>query len=361
MQLTHLLVQRNLCTKSGPNRRFKCVNSSCIYSNCYLLNASGVYIKHTMRRKIPSLHALASFDAAARHQSYTRAAQELSLTQSAISRQIGALEEFLGVDLFRRTRHGVMLTEAGTQYARQIAPRLQALERDTLDAMGGHSSFSRSSLSLAAVPTFATRWLIPRLPDFYTRHPEVLVHIETRTRPFMFSDADFDAALYAGTPAQLAQWAGTHNQALLPEQVVPVCSPALLAGQPALTPEALTQTPLLQQSTRAMAWRDWFIHAGVPDTLALPQAMAGPRFEQFSMTIAAAAAGMGVALVPRLLVEPELARGELVIANTLQSPIERHYYLVHPEGRSPSPGLQAFAQWLRDVSAAMNPAPRSAM
>jgi LysR family glycine cleavage system transcriptional activator len=171
----------------------------------------------------------------------------------------------------------------------------------------------------------------------------------------MFSDTDIDAALYAGTPEQLAQWAGTHSQALLPEQVVPVCSPSLLAGQPALSPEALTQTPLLQQSTRAMAWRDWFIHAGVPDTFALPQAMAGPRFEQFSMTAAAAVAGMGVALVPRLLVEAELARGELVIANTMQSPIERHYYLVHPEGRTPSAGLQAFTQWLLLISAAVSP------
>lgn len=329
-----------------------------------------------MRRKIPSLHALASFDAAARHQSYTRAAQELSLTQSAISRQIGALEEFLGVDLFRRTRHGVMLTEAGTQYARQIAPRLQALERDTLDAMGGHTSTSRSSVILAAVPTFATRWLIPRLPGFYAQHPEVLIHIETRTRPFMFSDAEFDAALYAGTPEQLAQWAGTHSEALLPEQVVPMCAPALLtalrgsvSGQAAgneststpeptpwtlsgLTAEALTLLPLLQQSTRALAWRDWFVQAGVPDDVALPQAMAGPRFEQFSMTTAAAVAGMGVALVPRLLVEAELARGELVVANAQESPVQRHYYLVQPQGRQAHPGVQAFAKWLRQTSAA---------
>ncbi|MFZ3219297.1 MAG: LysR family transcriptional regulator, partial [Rhodoferax sp.] len=128
-----------------------------------------------MRRKIPSLQALACFDSAARHQSYTRAAQELALTQSAISRQIAALEAYLGVPLFRRTRHGVALTEAGSQYARQIAPRLQALERDTLDAMSGQGA--GGSITLAAVPTLAARWLIPRLGDFNRAHPDVLVHI----------------------------------------------------------------------------------------------------------------------------------------------------------------------------------------
>jgi LysR family glycine cleavage system transcriptional activator len=115
-----------------------------------------------MRRKIPSLQALACFDAAARHQSYTRAAQELALTQGAVSRQIGALEAFVGVALFQRTRHGVALTERGAEYAQQVAGRLQGLEQDTLEVMAGQGR--SGSLQLAAVPTFATRWLIPRLP-----------------------------------------------------------------------------------------------------------------------------------------------------------------------------------------------------
>lgn len=114
-----------------------------------------------MRRKIPPLQTLVCFDAAARHESYTRAAQELALTQSAVSRQIGTLEAFLGVALFRRTRHGVALTASGAAYARQTAKRLEAMERDTLDAMAHQGE--GGSLSLAAVPTFATRWLMPRL------------------------------------------------------------------------------------------------------------------------------------------------------------------------------------------------------
>jgi DNA-binding transcriptional LysR family regulator len=200
-----------------------------------------VYISHTMRRKIPSLQALACFDAAARHESYTRAAQELALTQSAVSRQIAALEDYLGIALFRRTRHGVALTPGGADYARQIAPRLQALERDTLDAMSRQGT--AGSISLAAVPTFATRWLLPRLPQLTTSHPELVVHIETRTRPFLFTDTGFDAALYSGTAEQVSNWAGTQALMLIEEEVVPVCAPALLGGRKRRQPGELTGSP----------------------------------------------------------------------------------------------------------------------
>ena len=302
-----------------------------------------------MRRKIPSLQALACFDAAARHQSYTRAAQELALTQGAVSRQIGALEAFVGVALFQRTRHGVALTERGAEYALQVAGRLQGLEQDTLEVMAGQGR--GGSLQLAAVPTFATRWLIPRLPALAALHPELTVHIETRTRPFLFADTAFDAALYAGTAEQVANWAGTRATRLLDEQMVPVCSPALAAGlgQPAprsplspLTPQAIATLPLLQQSTRPTAWRQWFDAAGV----AAPMALSGPRYELFSMTAAAAAQGLGLALVPRLLVEPELARGELIVACAQVLPGDRAYYLVQPERAEERPALGWFKAWL---------------
>ncbi|MDE2616060.1 MAG: LysR family transcriptional regulator, partial [Burkholderiales bacterium] len=229
-----------------------------------------------MRRKIPSLQALACFDAAARHESYTRAAQELALTQSAVSRQLGALEDFLGIALFRRTRHGVALTPEGADYARQIAPRLQALERDTLDAMSRQGT--AGSIALAAVPTFATRWLMPRLPQLNAQHPELVVHIETRTRPFLFADTGLDAALYSGTPEQVANWAGTRATALIEEEVVPVCAPALLGGRRRLQPAELTGLPLLQQSTRPEAWRQWFDVMQVD----APLALSGPRYELYS-------------------------------------------------------------------------------
>ena len=304
-----------------------------------------------MRRKIPPLQTLLCFDAAARHESYTRAAQELALTQSAVSRQIGALESFLGVPLFRRTRHGVALTGSGAAYARQITLRLEAMERDTLDAMTHHGA--GGALSLAAVPTFATRWLIPRLPRFAELQPDVVVHIETRTRPFLFADTEFDAAIYAGTQTQVDNWAGTRALHLLDEDVLPVCSPALLrsAGArngKALSPAALTRLPLLQQSTRPDGWRQWFDAQGVE----APLARSGPRYELFSMLAAAAAHGLGVALAPSLLVADELARGELVVACDRPLRALRAYYLVTPERADERPALAALRDWLVAETAA---------
>lgn len=298
-----------------------------------------------MRRKIPPLQTLVCFDAAARHESYTRAAQELALTQSAVSRQIATLEAFLGVTLFRRTRHGVALTASGAAYARQITKRLEAMERDTLDAMANQGE--GGSLALAAVPTFATRWLIPRLPSFAALQPDVVVHIETRTRPFLFADAEFDAALYAGTPAQVANWAGTRALLLMHEDVVPVCSPALLQAHKvkgkSATPAAIAKLPLLQQSTRPDGWRQWFDAQQID----APNARGGPRYELFSMLAAAATHGLGVALVPTMLVADELARGNLVVACARPLSGERNYYLVTPERGEERPLLIRFTRWLQ--------------
>ena len=132
-----------------------------------------------MRRKIPSTAALVAFESAARHQSFTKAADELALTQSAVCRQIAGLEEFLGIELFRRSRRGVKLTEAGLAYSRKVATQLDAVERDTLAAMGQQGA---QGLELAVVPTFATQWLVPRLKEFQRLHPEVTVHL-TRGHP----------------------------------------------------------------------------------------------------------------------------------------------------------------------------------
>ncbi|MCZ8092296.1 MAG: LysR family transcriptional regulator [Acidovorax sp.] len=301
-----------------------------------------------MRRNIPSTQALACFEVAARHESYTRAAQELSLTQSAVSRQIQALEEFLGVQLFRRTRHGVVLTTAGAHYGRQVARWLQGLERDTLDVMAHQGE--GGTISLAAVPTFATRWLIPRLPQLAQVHPDIVVHIDTQTRPFLFADTTFDAALYAGTPEQVANWPGVQAQLLMHEEVVPVCSPRLLesaaprgrgrAHQP-VSAAALADLPLLQQSTRPYAWRQWF------DAMAVeaPRALDGPRYELFSMLAVAASHGMGVALMPPMLIEAELASGDLVVACNGMLRGERAYYFVCPV-QPQLPILNVFWNWL---------------
>ena len=305
-----------------------------------------------MRRMIPSTQALACFEAAARHESYTRAAQELALTQSAVSRQIIALEEQLGVQLFKRSRHGVVLTPAGHQYSQQVAQWLQGIERGTLDIMAHQGA--GGAISIAAVPTFATRWLLPRLPQFLQQHPGVVVHIDVQTRPFAFAERPVDAAIYTGTPEQARQWPGTQATWLMDEVIVPACSPRLLepatqrgrgrAYQP-VAPQVLAELPLLQQSTRPDGWRQWFEAAGVE----APHALDGPRYELFSMLAVAAASGMGVALIPPMLIEDELARGELVVACRQPLKGSRAYYWMTPlvaEGAPMPAALGAFATWL---------------
>ncbi|QTX19619.1 LysR family transcriptional regulator [Comamonas aquatica] len=306
-----------------------------------------------MRRPIPSTQALACFEASARHESYTRAAQELALTQSAVSRQVIALEEFVGVALFRRTRHGVSLTPAGALYAKKVRGWLQGLERDTLDLMSHQGQ--GGTVNLAAVPTFATRWLMPRLPLLARQHPDITVHIEVQTRPFLFADTVHDAALYAGTPEQVGNWPGVQVLKLMDEDVVPVCSPTVLgkaaardlgrAWQP-VAPEVLARLPLLQQSTRPYGWQQWFQSVGVD----APRALDGPRYELFSMLAVAASHGLGMALIPPMLVEAELARGELVVACAQPLRGERSYYLVTPNG-TPAPALGLFSAWLSEMAA----------
>ena len=288
-----------------------------------------------MRRKIPSTTALVSFEAADRHESFTKAAQELSLTQGAICRQIASLEEFLSVELFRRSRRGVKLTEAGLSYSRRVATQLDAVERDTLSVMGQQGA---NVIELAVVPTFGTQWLIPRLKDFQRQHPEVTVNLTNRTRPFLFADTDFDAAIYFGD----ADWSGTQSHRLMGENPVPVCSPALLAGQGMLEARRIAQLPLLQQSTRPYAWRQWFGSLGMN----VERDMTGPRYELFSMLAQAAIHEMGIALIPPFLIQRELGEGRLVVANRHALISDKAYYLMIPERKVESASLRAFRDWL---------------
>lgn len=288
-----------------------------------------------MRRKIPSTTALVCFEAAARHESFTKAAQELSLTQGAVCRQIGSLESFLNVELFRRSHRGVKLTEAGLSYSRQVASQLDAVERDTLSVMRQQGA---SVIELAVVPTFGTQWLLPRLMDFQQRQPDVTVNLTNRTRPFLFADTSFDAAIYFGD----GDWSGTQSHRLMGENPVPVCSPALLGGRQTLQAHDIAQLPLLQQSTRPYAWRQWFSSVGI----SVATDMTGPRLELFSMLAQAAMHAMGVALIPPFLIQRELGEGRLVVANRHVLRSDRAYYLMIPERRVESTTLDAFREWL---------------
>ncbi|MBT2337535.1 MULTISPECIES: LysR family transcriptional regulator [Pseudomonas] len=288
-----------------------------------------------MRRRIPSTAALVSFEAAARHESFTKAAQELSLTQGAICRQIAGLEDFLGVELFRRSRRGVKLTEAGLSYSRRVATQLDAVERDTLSVMGHTGA---NVIELAVVPTFGTQWLLPRLKDFQQQHPDVTVNLTNRTRPFLFADTEFDAAVYFGD----ADWSGTESHKLMGENPMPVCSPELLGNQNSLPPEAIAELPLLQQTTRPYAWRQWFN----AQNLNIARDLTGPRYELFSMLAQAAMHDMGIALIPPFLIQRELAEKRLVIANQNALSSLKAYYLMIPERKIESASLRAFRDWL---------------
>jgi len=290
----------------------------------------------SMRRKIPHTGTLIAFAAAARHQSFSRAAAELSQTQSAVCRQIAGLEQFLGVRLFRRSNRGVALTEAGLSYSRQMAVRLDEIERDTLSVMAHQGA--GTTLELAVVPTFATKWLLPRLADFQRKQPGLIVNLDTRTRPFLFDDTCFDAAIYCGDAA----WPGTQSRYLMGENLVPVCNPRLLALREPVTAKTIAALPLLQQSTRPYAWRQWFASVG----LQVAHDLTGPRFELFSMLAQAALHTMGVALIPPMLIEEELASGRLVVPFSHHYRSERKYYLIYPEAISENPGLGLFCEWL---------------
>lgn len=288
-----------------------------------------------MRRKIPSNSALLAFEAAARHGSFARAADELALTEGAISRQIGRLEAFLGVTLFERSGNRVRLASGGTRYAAQVRAILDRLERDSLYLMG--QPIEGASIEIAAIPTFATRWLIPRLKRFQDLHPNITVHIAERMEPFILPGSGFDAAIHFEHPA----WAGMHSHRLLEEVLVPVCSPALLADAGANP--SLDKLPRLHRRQNPDAWQQYAQEAGI----VLTNSAVGARYDLHSMLIAAALAGLGVALVPRLYIGAELEQGSLVAPWPEGKTVTKNFCLVltEPVELSEKP-VQAFAQWI---------------
>jgi len=288
-----------------------------------------------MRRKIPSNSALLAFEAAARHGSFARAAEELALTEGAISRQIGRLEAFLGIALFDRVGNRVRLAPNGTRYAVQVREILNRLERDSLYLMG--QPIEGASIDIAAIPTFATRWLIPRLKRFQHQHPNVTVHIAECMEPFILAGSGFDAAIHFEHPA----WAGMHSHRLLEEVLVPVCSPALLAG--AGPNPSLDALPRLHRRQNPDAWQLYAQEAGI----VLTNSAVGARYDLHSMLIEAALAGLGVALVPRLYIGAELEQGRLVAPWPDGKTITKNFCLVLPEPIELSEApLQAFATWI---------------
>lgn len=302
-----------------------------------------------MRRKIPSTGALIAFEAAARYQSFSRAAEELTLTEGAISRQIAVLEDYLGVQLFHRVKKRVTLSDIGTAYFIKVKEDLTRLERNTLGAMAYQNG--QKFLELAVIPTFTSKWLIPKIAEFSRLHPGITINLSERALPFLFGDTNFSAAIHYRHPA----WAGCAQEELFDEELVPVCNPALLGGRKVSSVVDLLSFPMLHKNTREDAWTRWFAAAGHEELAP----MAGPRYDLFSMIIQGACHGIGIALVPRLYVQDELKSGTLVIPVDFSIRGLKQYCVVYPEHKEVSPAARLFLDWLVDA-AAMERQPRAA-
>ncbi len=287
------------------------------------------------RRFLPSISLLSAFEAAARTQSFTEAAAELDLTQSAVSRQIMALEGQLGVELFVRDRKRVRLTLAGERYANEIRAALKSIASASLALKANPDG---GTLNLAILPTFGTRWLAPRLPDFLAKHPGVTINLTTRLQPFQFENDRQDAAIHFGRN----DWQGTHAQYMFDETVIPVCAPDVLAAQNIAKSDDLLKAPLLHLATRPDAWPVWLAQQGVTST-----GSGGMVFDQIATMAQAAVHGIGFALLPEFLIENELATGKLVPALSLPMKSVGSYWLVWPSTREGYPPLDRFRSWLK--------------
>ena len=290
-----------------------------------------------MRRYLPSTMMLQAFEASAKRLSFTLAAEDLCLTQSAISKQVIALEELLRTELFKRIKKRLELTAAGKNFQARISPALNRIEAAVIELMSCQSE--RSSLDLGVVPSFATKWLIPRLGDFAKSHSGVTINLTTRLVPFDFSECTLDAAIHYGQP----DWPGATCDYLMNEEIVVVCNDEL-AARTLLSPSDLSKVSLLHLSSRPQAWNEWAATAAV-DGL---DATRGPHFDNFSMVTQAAVAGLGVAVLPKFLILDELASGRLVIPFGPTATSDNGYYLVYPERKAGLSSLQKFRTWLMD-------------
>lgn len=297
-----------------------------------------------MRKGIPSLVSLQMFESAARHGSFTRAADELAVTESAVSRQIATLEARLGVALFHRIRKRIALTPAGSSYAEEVRKQLEQIEQVTLDVMAQRPM--GRTVELAIGPTFASQWLVPRLPRLTRDLPDLTLNLSARTEPFALADTAFDAAIYYGEGV----WPGTEGEKLLEEgPAVPVCSPALLGRRKKLDLIQLSEMPLLHLTTRPHAWRNWFAAAAVQ-----PPALRGPRYDLYTMLAQGAAAGLGIALIPRILIAEELAQRRLIVPVSMAAPAAdegKAYYFVYRRGLPPEDKVLQLRDWLRTDTA----------
>ncbi len=291
-----------------------------------------------MRTHTPSLSCLLAFEASARHHSFTRAADELCVTQGAISKLIKALEDELGTLLFVREGKRLTLTPAADAYLRRIQPLLHKLEAASVELKAGGRSSGR--FNLAVLPSIAARWLMPRYSDFSARHPDVILNLTTHLSPFNFHIEDIDAAIHFGAKAS---WSGAEMEFLLQDAVVPICSPDFLRRYgPFDEPRRLLDYTLVHLASRMDSWNFWLGSLGVEMGHTPP----GPVFEHYLMIVQVVTASLGIGLAPYFLVADDIEQGRLAVPYRHLASEDLAYYLVYPGEKKDYPPLRAFRGWL---------------
>jgi LysR family glycine cleavage system transcriptional activator len=291
-----------------------------------------------MTARLPSLNGLRAFEAAARHLSFTVAASELNVTQTAISHQIRRLEQELGIRLFVRQNRALALTPEAKDYLPGVRAAFNDLRLATDRLMRKDDDHV---LTVSTLASLAAKWLLPRLSAFQEAHPGIDVRITTSTALVDFRTGDVDAAIRYGR----GHWPGLRADWLTADELFPVCSPALLAGnRPLRSPEDLRDHVLLHTSNiYTDDWRLWLTAAGLPTNLSTHP---GVTFDLIFMTVQAAIDGIGVAMGRTSYVEDDIAKGRLVVPFKIALPADAGFYLVSPEAGADSPKLRAFRQWL---------------
>jgi LysR family glycine cleavage system transcriptional activator len=292
------------------------------------------------------LNALRAFEAAARHLNFSRAADELSVTPGAVSQQIQNLEDYIGAALFKRTPRGLLLTDA----AQTALPAL----REAFDRLAEAASLLTAAvdgrrLTLTAPPSFAAKWLMPRLGRFETSHPQVDVWLSADMDLVDFAVGDVDLAVRYGAGA----YPGLEAQRLMHETVIAVMSPGLNAANPLASPGDLAHHVLLHDGSpdadeSCPDWPMWLAARGVKGV----DGGRGPRFNQSSLVIEAAMAGRGVALAKRTLAQDDLDAGRLVAPLGITTSVDFAYYVVHPKAKARLPQVKAFVTWILGEAAA---------
>ncbi|MEP0072361.1 MAG: LysR substrate-binding domain-containing protein [Marinomonas sp.] len=293
-----------------------------------------------MRRYIPSSTALKCFEASVRHLSFTKAAEELYLTQSAVSRQIRNLEEFLARDLFIRLNKRLVLTGSGAAYYKEVVPLLDGMESACLRML--HREDEKITLTISSLPTLASYWLMPRLAEFQAEHPQFQVKVQSLDDAAKIDPDNIDIILHYGGD----HWPRAVSHQLIREQVVAVCSPELLTRiggeeHKEWHVEDVTLFPFLHLSSRINAWPDWMVAQGLESG-----SFSGASFAHFHMVLEAAKNGMGIAILPSILAERSLQTGDLVAPFGGQVTTPHEYLLSYPADKADLEQVMIFRDWL---------------